>query len=163
MKTKFHEHLKAIKFTVSKKLFLAFLAMLSLTTTVIASDGSKNVNYWVLNKFNATYQEAKDVNWIVTDKFAKASFLMEGEKMEVYYSPEGEFIAESKAIPTGELPRAARKALDKKYKNFTIKEVIEYSTTDRVEYYVSLENDKSTKILKISNSGSIEVYKSFDK
>lgn len=129
----------------------------------MASDGSKNVNYWVLNKFNATYQEAKEVNWVVTDKFAKASFLLDGEKMEAYYSPEGEFIAESKAIPTAELPRTAKRALDKKYKNFTIKEVIEYTTTERVEYYISLENEKSSKILKISSGGSVEVYKSFDK
>ena len=146
-----------------KKLFFAMIAVLSLTVSAMASDGSKNVNYWVLNKFNATYQEAKEVNWIVTDKFAKASFLMDGEKMEAYYSPEGEFIAESKAIPTGELPRSAKKALDKKYKGFTIKEVIEYTTTEKVEYYISLENEKTSKILKISSGGSVEVYKSFDK
>ena len=146
-----------------KKLFFAVIAALALTTTVIASDGGKNVNYWVLNKFNSTYAEAKDVNWIVTDKFAKASFLLDGERMEAYYSPEGEFIAESKAIPVAELPRAAKKAIEKKYKDFTIKEVIEYNTTDKVEYYVSLDSEKASKILKISASGSIEVYKSFDK
>lgn len=146
-----------------KKLFFALTAALMLTTTAFASDGSKNVNYWVLNKFNSTYKEATNVNWVVTSQFAKATFLMEGEKMEVYYSPDGEFIAESKAIPTGELPRTARKALEKKYKDFTIKEVIEYSTTERVEYYVSLENEKATKILKISATGSIEVFKSFEK
>lgn len=146
-----------------KKLFFAVIAALTLTTTVIAADGGKNVNYWVLNKFKATYAEATDVNWVVTSQFAKASFLMDGERMEVYYSPEGEFIAESKAIPAGDLPKAAKKALDKKYKDFTIKEIIEYTTTERVEYYVSLENDKSTKILKISANGNIEVYKSFDK
>jgi hypothetical protein len=146
-----------------KQLIFAVIAALALSTTAIASDGSKNVNYWVLNKFNATYQEAKEVNWVVTDKFAKASFLLDGEKMEAYYSPEGEFIAESKAIPTAGLPRAAKKALDKKYKDFTIKEVIEYSTADKVEYYVSLENDKSSKILKISSGGNIEVFRSFDK
>jgi hypothetical protein len=146
-----------------KKLFFAVIAVLMMTATAIASDGGKNVNYWVLNKFNGTYADAKNVTWIVTDKFAKASFLMDGEKMEAYYSTDGEFIAESKAIPTAELPRAARKALDKKYKDFTIKEVIEYSTAERVEYYVSLDNEKSSKILKISATGSIEVYKSFDK
>lgn len=146
-----------------KKLFFAVIAALMLTSTAIASDGGKNVNYWVLNKFNSTYVDAKDVTWIVTDKFAKASFLMDGERMEAYYTTDGEFIAESKAIPTAELPRAAKKALDKKYKDFTIKEVIEYSTADRVEYYVSLDSPKTSKILKISATGSIEVYKSFDK
>ncbi len=146
-----------------KKLFFAVIAVLTLTTTVIASDGGKNVNYWVLNKFKSTYQDAKDVTWVVTDKFAKASFLVDGKKMEAYYSSDGEFIAESKAVPTGDLPRAARKTIEKKYKDFTIKEVIAYSTTDRVEYYVSLENDKSSEVLKISATGNIEVYRSFDK
>jgi hypothetical protein len=146
-----------------KKLFFAVIAALTLATSAIASDGSKNVNYWVLNKFNATYQEAKEVNWIVTDKFAKASFLMDGEKMEAYYSPEGEFIAESKTVAITALPRAAKKALDKKYRDFTIKEVIEYNTTEKVEYYVTVENDKSSKILKIGSGGNIEVFRSFDK
>ena len=69
-----------------KKLFLAMTAVLAISISALASDGSKNVNYWVLNKFNASYQDAKDVTWVVTEKFAKASFLMDGERMEAYYS-----------------------------------------------------------------------------
>jgi len=145
-----------------KKLFFAVIAAITLSTTAIASDGN-NVNYWVLNKFNANYQDAKDVSWVVTDKFAKATFLMDGERMEAYYSTEGEFIAESKAVPPGDLPKSAKRALDKKYKDFKIIEVIQYTTNDKVEYYVSLESAKSSKILKISATGTIDIFKSFDK
>lgn len=154
-------HLKIYK--MKRKLLTAVLAVFTLCTTVIAADGSKNVNHWVMEKFRNTYREVSDVSWVVTDQFAKATFLLEGVRTEAYFSTEGEFIAESKGIPTQELPRAAKRSLQKKYGSFTIKEVIQYATPDKTEYYVSLESEKESKILKISSSGDIEVYKSFIK
>lgn len=146
-----------------KKLIIAAIAAIAITATAFAADGGKNVNYWVLSKFNNTYKEATNVNWIVTSQYAKASFLLEGQRVEAYYSTEGDFIAESKAIPPQELPKAARKSIEKKYSGFTLKEVIQYATPERTEYYVSMENEKESKILKISADGEIEVYKSLDK
>lgn len=146
-----------------KKLLFAAIAALALTTTALATDGGKDVNYWVLNKFKATYPDAKNVDWTITQKFAKAVFVIDNEKMEAYYSPEGEFIAESKAITVSRLPRAVRKVLDRKYKDFTVKEITEYSTPDKLEFYITIESDKSSKILKAGSGGSIEVFRSIDK
>lgn len=146
-----------------KKLLFAAIAALALTTTALATDGGKNVNYWVLNKFKAGYPDAKNVDWTVTEKFAKAVFIVDDEKLEAYYSPEGEFIAESKTISVSKLTRAVRKVLDRKYKDYTVKEITEYSTPDKLEYYITIESDKSSKILKASSGGSIEVFRSIDK
>ena len=146
-----------------KKLLFAAIAALALTTTAFATDGGKTVNYWVLNKFKASYPDAKNVDWTVTEKFAKAVFIVDDEKLEAYYSPEGEFIAESKTITVSKLTRAVRKVLDRKYKEYTVKEITEYNTPDKVEFYITLESDKSSKILKASSGGSIEVFRSIDK
>lgn len=147
---------------MKKKLLIAVVAAITFCSAAFA-DGSKNVNHWVMEKFRNTYQDVSDVSWVVTSQFAKASFLLDGVRTEAYFSPEGEFIAESKAVPTQELPKPARRTLQKKYSNFTIKEVIQYATPDRVDYYVSLESEKESKILKITGSGDVEVYKSFIK
>lgn len=147
---------------MKKKLLVAAIAAITFCSAAFA-DGSKNVNHWVMEKFKTTYQDVSDVSWVVTSQFAKATFLLEGVRTEAYFSPEGEFIAESKAVPTQELPKPAKRVLQKKYSNFTIKEVIQYATPDRVEYYVSLESEKESKILKISGGGDVDVYKSFVK
>ncbi|HEX6913790.1 MAG TPA: hypothetical protein VF145_01030 [Chitinophagaceae bacterium] len=146
-----------------KKLFIAAIAIVALATTAVAADGGKNVNYWVLSKFNNSYKAATNVNWVVTSQYAKATFLLDGERVEAYYSTEGEFIAESKAIATQDLPRMARKTIEKKYSGYTLKEVIEYATPEKTEYYVSMENEKESKILKISSGGEIEVFKTLQK
>ncbi len=146
-----------------KKLLIAVIAVLTLATTAIAADGSKKVSSTVLDKFKHTYKDAGDIKWTVTTQFAKASFLMDGERVEAYYGTDGNFLAESKAVSTQDLPKAARRDLQKKYGNYTIKEVIQYVTFDKVEYYVSLENEKETKILKISGTGDMQVYKSTEK
>ena len=146
-----------------KKLFLAAIAAITLTTTVIAADGSKKVSSTILNNFRSTYKEAGDIKWTVTDQFAKASFLMDGERVEAYYGTDGHFLAESKAVSTQDIPKAAKRDLQKKYSSYTIKEVIQYATFDKVEYYVSLENEKETKILKISGTGDVQVYRTTEK
>lgn len=146
-----------------KKLFIAVIAVLTLTTTAIAADESKKVSAAALDNFRHTYKEAGDVKWTVTAQFAKASFLMDGERVEAYYGTDGNFLAESKAVSTQDLPKAARRDLQKKYGSYTIKEVIQYITFDKVEYYVSLDNEKETKILKISGTGDMQVYKTTEK
>jgi opacity protein-like surface antigen len=142
-----------------KKLFIAAITALTLTTTAIAADESKKVSAAALENFKRTYKEAGDIKWTVTTQFTKASFLMDGERVEAYYGVDGNFLAESKAVSTQDLPKAARRDLEKKYSNYTIKEVIQYITFDKVEYYVSLDNGKETKILKISGTGDMQVYK----
>jgi hypothetical protein len=146
-----------------KKLFIAAITALTLTTTAIAADGSKKVSATVMENFKRSYKDAGDIHWTVTAEFAKASFLMDGERVEAYYGTDGQFLAESKAVSTQDLPKAARRDLQKKYGSYTIKEVIQYVTFDKVEYYVSLENEKETKILKITGTGDMQVYRTTEK
>lgn len=146
-----------------KKLFIAAIAALAFTTTAIAADGSKKVSASALENFKRTYKEAGDIRWTVTAQFTKASFLMDGERVEAYYGSDGNFLAESKAVSTQDLPKAARRDLQKKYSSYTIKEVIQYVTYDKVEYYVSLDNEKEIKILKISGTGDMQIHKTTQK
>jgi hypothetical protein len=146
-----------------KKLFIAAIAILTLSTTAIAADGSKRVSAAALDNFKYTYKDAGDIKWTVTAQFAKASFLMDGERVEAYYGIDGNFLAESKAVSTQDLPKAARRDLQKRYGSYTIKEVIQYVTFDKVEYYVSLDSEKESKILKISGTGDMQVHKTTQK
>ncbi len=144
-----------------KKLIIAAIAIVAFTTTSFAGDGSKKASYWVLNQFNHTYADATNVNWQVTDQFAKATFILDEIKVEAYYNQfDGTFIGQSKAVATQDLPKNAVKAITKKYSNYSIKEVIEFSNASDVDFYVSLESTTQKLVLKISRAGEIEIYKS---
>lgn len=145
-----------------RKLFFAFVACIGLSAAAMASDGN-SVNFWVLSKFKDNYKGATDVNWMIAPDYVKASFLYEGEKVEAYYTTKGDFIAEAKAIPSEDIPRAAKKIIQKQYSRFRMTQVIEYSTNEKVEYFVSLENDVESKVLKISVYGDVEVFKTMKK
>jgi len=147
-----------------KKLIIAAIAIVAFTTTSFAGDGSKKASYWVINQFTHTYADATNVTWQVTDEFAKATFLFNDVKVEAFYNQQdGSFIGQSKAATTQDLPLGVAKQLAKKYSGYTVKEVIEFSNTTDVDFYVSLENTTSKLVLKISRSGEISVFKSVQK
>jgi hypothetical protein len=147
-----------------KKLIIAAIAIVAFTTTSFAGDGSKKASYWVINQFTHTYADATNVTWQVTDQFAKATFLLNEVKVEAYYNQEdGSFIGQSKAVSTQELPLGTTKQLAKKYSDYVIKEVIEFSNTTDVDFYVSMENATTKLVLKISRAGEISVFKSIQK
>src|SRR4051812_47676550 len=144
-----------------KKVFIAAITIIALATSSFASDGNKKASYWVLDQFRLTYINAKDVKWNVTDDFAKASFLLDGVRTEAYYNQQdGSFIGQSKAVSTHDVPADAMKLINAKYYNYTIKEIIEFSNTTDVDFYISLENETEKLILKISRMGDVSIYKS---
>jgi hypothetical protein len=147
-----------------KKLFIAVIAVIALASSSFAADGNKKASYWVLDQFNQTYSQATDVQWTVGNEFAKANFILDGMKVEAYYNQlDGTFIGQSKAVPTEYLPKNALRSINRKYSNYTMKEVFEFSSAIEVDFFVSLENDAQKLVLKISRSGEISIFKTTNK
>lgn len=146
-----------------KKILIACMALLLSAASVSASDGSKAVAKSVLTSFTKAYSDASNVQWTVTEQFARASFILDAEKVEAYFTTDGDFIAESKAIALQELPRAGRKLLQSKYSGYQLKEVVSYTTDEKVEYYVSIESEKEKKVLRFNARGQAEVFSSSTK
>lgn len=142
-----------------KKILVAAIAIIGLTTAAFATDGNRKASYWVLEQFNNTYASATDVNWNVTADFAKATFLLDGIRVEAFYGHDGNFIGQSKAVSTQSLPFNAQRSLKKKYSGYMVKETIEFSNASDVDFFVSLENATEKLILKISRNGEISEYK----
>jgi hypothetical protein len=145
-----------------KKLFTAAIVALAITTTAFAADITK-VNFQTLQNFKNTFVDAEDVQWSVRNDYAKASFIDDGDKMEAYFDLSGDLIGTSRAITTQVLPKAARKHINKKYSDYTWKEVIEFKGKDSEHYFVSLNNNKENVILQISKEGDVSVFKSTKK
>jgi hypothetical protein len=140
-----------------KKLFIAALLTVTVATSAFSKDVNK-VNTRAQHNFNYDFKGAENVNWTVKSNFAKADFIMNGEKMEAFYNLNGEMIGTSKNITLNELPTSAKRLLARKYNGYTITEAIRFNGADEAGYYISGENDKEKIILKVSEDSQVSVY-----
>jgi hypothetical protein len=101
------------------------------------------------------------VEWTVASSFTKASFVLDGEKMEAFYSLDGAEIGVSKTIALEKLPENALRNITQKYPfpPYKLKECIQFTTDKETVYYVSLEEETTKLILEISASGFVDVFK----
>lgn len=142
---------------MKKIVFTAFMAA-AVTLSSFAADVTK-VNRVVLNKFATEYAGAENVNWKVTTEFIKASFVLDGDVMEVFYNAEGEQIAASKKVDYKTIPFSAQKTIRAKYANYTILEtVLLEKTAIGTNFYVSLENNGKKKVLEVSLLGDVDEF-----
>lgn len=80
--------------------------------------------------------------------------------MEVFFNLQGELISVSKHITLENLPVAAQVYLERKYKDYTITDIIEYSSEETgLAYFVNVEKGKQKEILKVSTDGQVEYFR----
>jgi hypothetical protein len=142
-----------------KKLFIAALIVVVTGTSAFAVD--KNIaNYKVKSSFEAQFSSAENVNWTAKENYIKASFTLQGQQVEAFYSPtDGELIGVTRKVEFNKLPLNAIQKIKKDYAGYKITDSIEFEgDTDRA-YYVSLEEGDKKKILLVSLYGTVSVYK----
>ena len=136
-----------------KKLFIAALMIITVTTSAFATDITK-VSANVQKNFKFDYAYASNVNWTVNANYAKASFSENGEAMEVFYEHNGDLIGISRKISLDVLPVSAKRTFAKKYADYTVKEAIRFDGVDEDAFFISAENDKQSVILKVTAAGT---------
>ena len=141
-----------------KKLFIAALMAVSIAGSAFAADANK-VSYSVVNTFKASFKNASDVQWSITENFTKASFVLNNQHKAAFYTPDGEWIANTEEINIDKMPEVAQNVLENKYAGYTVKEVIRFEGVAEEAYYISLENEQRTLILKVNESGEISIFK----
>jgi hypothetical protein len=146
-----------------KKLLLSALIAVSLVSSAFAASGeNKKVSLQITKAFESNFNEVGNVTWNITEKFAKATFVLNDVTTEAFYSPDGEFIGTSQAIALDKIPTVAKRAIAKKYVDYTVREAIKFDGVDETAYYLSVENDKKSIVLKVLNY-SVSVYKTTNK
>ena len=137
---------------------MLFAALMGIAISVSAFAAPTKVSARILSRFSAEFVNASDVQWKTTDVYAKATFVLEGSTVEVFYDLQGEKIGTSRAITVKSLPKSAQDLIAKKYAAYTVKEAISFTDTDEVvKQYVSLETEKTKVVLEISAAGDVSV------
>lgn len=140
-----------------KKFILATLITVTIGSSVLAADVSK-VSFRILNAFEAQFAGATDVNWTVTADYTKVKFTMEGEKVEAFFSSNGDVIGTSRKTEFKRLPLSAIQKIKKVYAKYQVTETIEFELNGERKYYVSVESETDRKILEVSFYGQVSVF-----
>ncbi len=162
MKTRIHQLIRISTPVMAKRAFAALVA-LTITASAFAKDVTRNISYKTMDHFKSAYSEASDVQWTLKNDFVKASFLLEGERVEAFYSLQGELIGSSKAISSQSLPAAAQRLINKKYDKYTVKEVIQFDGAEATKFYVSLDGSKKQVVLEVNQDGATSVFRTTKK
>ncbi|GEO09351.1 hypothetical protein [Segetibacter aerophilus] len=139
-----------------KKLFIAALVALTISTSAFAQDVNQ-IDPKAVQNFEATFVGASKVEWTSKESFTKASFLQDEQKVEVFYNPDGDLIATTKQVKMEELPTFVKRTFTKKYSDYNVTEAFKFNADAETNYFVAAENDKESIVLKVAN-GSISVY-----
>lgn len=140
-----------------RKLLFAALTAIIFTTSAFA-EGGKTINSRVKNSFAADFGTVENVEWSHTADYATATFVMNNKRTNAFYGSEGKLVGTSQAIAIDELPAAAKKTFRKKYADYTVTEAIHFAGMEETAYFVSVEKENKTQILKIANN-QISVFK----
>lgn len=140
-----------------KKFIFASIVTLSMATAAFASDNNKISNRAIRN-FKIEFSNVSEVDWSVKAGLNTASFVENGVYTQAFYDYDGSLVATCKAVKFSDLGQKAKDAYDKKYADYTIKEVISYQDKDRLYYFVSAENNQSKVILKVAEDGRLSLH-----
>jgi hypothetical protein len=140
-----------------KKFLIACLIVVSFATTAFASNNT-TVSSKAAAHLKTKYSAAKNVSWTINDDFVKASFTVDNEKIDVYYSEYGDLIGSTRTMAFDKLPKSALEVLTTEYTfpDYELTDCIEYTDADNNKnYFVSFDINTERIILSVSASGSV--------
>lgn len=144
-----------------KKLILAALIAIFISGSAFAQDENQ-IDHKAVENFEATFSGASNVEWTSKENFTKASFMQNEQKVEVFYNPNGDFIASTSQVAMEEVPTFVKRIFAKKYSDYTVKEAFKFRAQDETDYFISAENEKETIVLKVKD-GAVYIYSKTNK
>jgi hypothetical protein len=140
-----------------KKVIAYFVTCLLVVSSIAATPDSKT-----LQKFNATFPNAKNVKWMDDKAGYFVSFTQDGDFNKVFYNSSGNFVYALKYCNADALPNNVAIELNKKYGETKIMGVTEVTTQNNMYYDVKLSKENKLHCLNILADGSITKEEVFD-
>ncbi|MEO6000176.1 MAG: hypothetical protein ABIN89_25285 [Chitinophagaceae bacterium] len=142
-----------------KRTILVFSCLLLLT----ASSFAYLPNEKVLKSFESIFNNPQDVKWFDKPDCYEVSFIQSDIRANVKFDPEGNFMGSTRYYKEQNLPTSILCKLKKRYSDRNIFGVTEISTSDEVNYYIKLEDDKSWVTVKVNGNGQMELIEKYRK
>jgi len=147
-----------------KKLILALMFISATAFSVNASD-TNTVNGRILEAFNREFNNASNVTWssLPNEGLYEAAFTFNGNKLYAFYTEEGEFVGLSHYIETSKLPFFVTNALANRFPTYTVSSVLEHSDGANTSYYLTLEGEKFSLLVRSTPAGQMTIAKKIKK
>ncbi|HEX2628587.1 MAG TPA: hypothetical protein VHM26_06245, partial [Chitinophagaceae bacterium] len=116
-----------------KKVILTLAIVIS-CMSAFASD--EKVSEKVLEAFQTEFNAVKNVSWTTGDNYFKAEFIFNNQRVQAFYSVEGELLGLTRYITSLDLPLSLQANLKKNYSDYWISDVFEVSKSDATGYYI---------------------------
>ena len=146
-----------------KKLITFILVLTVAFTTTQAADIPVTEN--IKRSFSKEFSNANQVSWtwLASTGVFKAAFIFDGKELNAYFNKEGEFIGTSRYISKQQMPVIVGQQLEKEYKDYVVRTIIEHSTTDQTNYFITIEGKNKAAMIKATPSGALSRFKKLKK
>ncbi len=142
---------------------LIFALMMLLGSATIFATTPPDVNQKVLKAFQETFRNPKDVNWHEYENYFEVDFKQDDIKTQVRYDSDGNITGTTRYYFENQLPPHILSKLKKKYPQRSIYGVTEIYSESDLQYYITMEDEKSWYTVKSSPLGSLEQTEKFKK
>jgi hypothetical protein len=147
---------KSKKINVMKKMIL-YVACVLIVASVAAAPGSK-----LVERFNATFPNAKNVKWLDDKDGYFVSFTQDENFIKAFYNKGGEFVYSLKYLSNLELPVNIRMVLNKNFGDSKVLGVTEVTTPNNTAYDVKLVKGEKLYCLYVLADGTITKQDKYD-
>jgi hypothetical protein len=142
-----------------KKIFYLFgLALLVGCSSALAADGHPEISKKVLASFNERFAGAIDVYWEQERDFEKATFQLDAVVFFAYFDTDGQWVATARNILSNQLPIPLMLQIKKEYSDCWITGLVEVDTETSISYYIYLENESKSVVLRSLDIDSWNLY-----
>lgn len=148
-----------------RRMLLVVAAVLFFSTQ-FAFAGTKEMEATTKLKqaLNKEFAGASDVKWYSEDnKTFMAKFSLNARSVTAYFDGDGNLLATRRYIDEQYLPLAVSNKLAKRYPKDKIRWVVEFDSEGSTVYYVTLEGEKTWKVIKSGANGDLSVYQNMKK
>jgi hypothetical protein len=122
-------------------------------TTLSAFANEEKVSKQILESFKTEFSSASEVSWSVQTDYVRAEFTFNGQRVNAFYSPEGELLGLTRYITSYDLPLFLQANLKKSYSDYWISDLFEVTKNEVTTYYITLES-ADTKLVMKATPGS---------
>jgi len=125
---------------------------------------AEKVGKLISSAFNEKFATASEVSWKENQGLYFGYFKQANQDLMAAYTPEGELYAVARQLDAKELPEAISTTLAEQFGDCSVNtSVTEIDMEGETAYYVTVENKKSSRLLKFLPGGSVEVVKKIKK
>lgn len=115
----------------------------------------------VLESFRTEFADAKNVQWKSLDDAGlfQATFNYRNTELSAFYDSDGALVATARYIDKANLPIMVAKAIQERYPEHVMKNVIEHIANGATTYHVTMHGVKSSMIVSASPAGNLSIFK----